>query len=446
MLVVLELVLRLFGIDPSHGAFDQRVWLRFDLERVDADLSRPPPGPRLVCLGDSTIHGMPLEGVLSMCTIVGESLGPGTEVVNLSQAGIDSTHVRQMAEVACRHPATLVLLYLGHNEFLNLERFAAGRPGAFGAFMKQVRKLRVYRAIATFAAGPSRGPDFRWVDAHEDEVYAGFEANVRGILDACASQKVVMSTVVSNPAFRFPLAGRTLRQSHRERGPSRAEPTDSVCRHCIRAGPQVNPILRRLAAEADRPIVEAEPLVGPDPDAQFWDHVHPRPDLHLAIAREMLALARKRGWIERTLEPRWSVPEPVMTRARVTRAFDNMTFDPERAARELGAVTAPDDPVLVAVGIGIAGFLTDRRDLMEQGFGTARALVEGNHVLGDTWRRCGGFPDGEPERASGHAPPCQMACMPWCSNRVVSEEEKGELAQIGARLGGPVIGRVLERF
>ena len=448
MLTVLELVLRLFGIDPSHGAFDQRVWLRFDLGEVEAEMARDEQTPRLLCLGDSTIHGMPLDGILSMCTIVGESLG--TPVVNLSQAGIDSSHVRQLAEVGCKHKNTLVLLYLGHNEFLNMERFVGGRhvPGAVLSMVKALRHLRVYRLFAALPElfHPRSQVDYSWTDAHEDEVYAAFEENVRGILETCQNQRLVMSTTISNPAFRFPLPGRTLRQSFRERGASQAEPTDGVCRHCLRAGPQVNVLLRRLAAEYNRPIVEAEPLVGPDPDTRFWDHVHPKPDLHLAIARQMLGLAKERGWVQRFAEPKWFVPEPVMTRARVERSFDNMLFDPERAVRELGAITTFPDPVLIQVGIGLGGFLTDDRATMARGFGKARELLERDPVVREAWSRCGGYPEGEPEHASGRAPECQLSCMMWCSNRVVNADEQKELEEIATELGGPIVGRVMGRF
>ena len=438
LLGLLEAVFALFDLYPEQplatatGAAPSDDDLSAFLEVA----SRRPAAQRVICLGDSTMAGVPFHGKRhSMCDLVAHALGEGTEVLNTALAGRDSGYVLRAGRIACRAKATLILAYTGHNEFLNKPRFRVRPPGALLSVSRFLRRFRVYRAIAALVSRPpSHVSEAVEAEVPEDEVYAELEANVRALFRACRGKPLIVATPVSNPAYRFPAPAASLRESLRQ-GPASAESPDGFCRHCLRAGPQVHEVLARLAAEHGVPLVDSGQLLGAEPETQFWDHVHPKPELHVAIAREMLALARARGFVASAGEPVQDIPQGELRAAEAEVALYNVQFDPERALAQLEALSSAPDPAEVAVAIAVAGFVLDRPDVVERGFSRAQRLLADDAGLSARWEACGR------ERLATGNP-----CMPWRSSFVLSPDEHEELTAAAARLGGAAVTNVIRSF
>lgn len=435
LLAALEYVLWVFDVaPPPEGAATTP-----EQAALDGVRARIGNGGSLVCLGGSTVAGAPFEQRMNLCTIMAESLG--LPLINLAASAQDSSTVRKHAALACAQPQALVFVSTGHNEFLNLTRFRHGAPPETARAAAQfLDRFRFYRLIASLVQRPPARPDQAGeAPVNDAEVYDGFEENLRAIASACAGNHLIFATVIGNPDLQFPPRDITLREWVRRR---RAGRTDDPpwCPHCIRAGPEINARVRRVAADLQVPLVDMEPLVAGRPGwSVFWDQCHPRPEVHLEMARAVIARAQALGWVGAARPPRYELPQTLVDGAERERALYVARFDPLWASERLASLpsTTPEH----ALGVAVTAFLVDDPPGVDRALAKARALLHspGARAALEACVRQGrpGQP-GEP-----HLP--ALPCMPWPSEAVMSAAEKAELVA-AARGGDPLLLHVLEQF
>ena len=420
LFLVLELILWALNVAPPHTESDA-FGPDFDEASVEQRLGTPGPGGRVVCLGGSTMAGEPFDYEVSMCGMVGDALGSDTTVVNLAGRGLDSNQVLTLARIACRHPQTLVLVYMGHNEFLQLAYFHRGAPPTWLSDLGDtLSRFRVVRWVAGVVASDAPGSvgELGKSNVADEEVYQRFEDNIHGVIDACRQQPLVLSTVVSNDVFRFPRPGRTLRESVRDG----ADPSEDTWQYRMRAAPTINEMLRRVAKEKGVALVHTEPVVrGRAAHSVFWDHVHIKPDIHRQIAQLMVDTATRQGWIGPTGSPHYSLEPDQFSEARLERARYSMSLDPVWALGLLQRATAVRDAVGRALGMVVATFLADRAaDLPARMRELERALDKTGDRERTRWAACAkDTPQGEPDG-------CPTSCMPWCFSGFMSAAERAE--------------------
>jgi len=403
---------------------------------------------RLICLGGSTMAGLPFENRLSMCSLVGQAMGSDVDILNLAGSGKDSADAREVAEIACKHPQTLVLLYSGHNEFLNLDRYTHGvPPEPVQATARFFQRFRFYRLLAKTLASPPRSvAETGEAALSDDEVHQLYTENIRAILDACREQPLIAATVVSNPDFRFPEPGRTILESRRRGGAASAVRPDQTCRHCFRASGRINRILRRLTTEFDVPLIDSRKLLGEAPAHElFWDHVHPKPPFHLAMAEQMLSIATEQGWLQSSAAPALDLTAEELAWATLNRALYNVQFDPALALRQLERIESPPDHVGHAIGRGIAAFLSEQPEQAQQAFHQASEALQSGPDMRAFWADCAGLDGAPPQKGTG-GNPCLLRCMPWCAEVLMNEGEKGELQTLVKGIGSPILTRLFEVF
>lgn len=453
MLALLEWLLWVFDVAPPEEAKDPHAARTqfaqvFDADTLNDRMAIKRPQGRVVCLGGSTMAGTPFEYKLTMCNLAGEALGREVEVINMAGSGNDSANVLALGEIVCRHPQTLVLVYSGHNEFLHLGRFLRGKPPepvlAMARFFSRFRFYRLIKRLLK-SEKPASVTDLGEVEVSDAEVFSTFRKNMRQLLTACKGKNVVLSTVISNPAFRFPAPGRTIRESLRREGPASARSLNSICRYCYRAAPPINDAIRELAAELDVPLVDASGVLGGEVGhEQFWDHVHPKPEVHRKLAQAMLDAAATRGWIPAGRKARYRLDPEQRQWAEMDRALYNVQFDPEFALRRLEAMRDTRDPVARGLGIAISGFLLDRKKAIARGFGLARtALADDQHRR--RWAACAGA-DGQPPQRRQDGPDHALTCFHWRSGVLMSPAEKAELVAAAEEAKDPVVLKLMKEF
>jgi lysophospholipase L1-like esterase len=138
--------------------------------RVDRLLARPPPGTkRVLCIGDSTCFGHPFDPPVPFANLLDARLKcllPGTpvEVVNLASSGFDSEAMLDVLTDVDAAGADVVLIYSGHNEFLDRNLAPVVHPLAHA----------LKRALARTRAGSwllrkIRRPDEPWTASLNDQ-------------------------------------------------------------------------------------------------------------------------------------------------------------------------------------------------------------------------------------------------------------------------------------
>lgn len=439
MLAAMEYVLWTFDVAPPEPEPDP--WSRiFDTKGLTEKLAGESPN-RFFCLGASTVAGVPFEKRLNMCGIMERSLH-GPTLVNLASSAQDSHDILARARAACKVTSEFVYAYFGHNEFLHLERWALFRPPeamqAAGRFFSRFRFFRLMRRW--FAPKDPRGTAFDVAALTDDEVYARYEANYRSLLEACKDTRLVISTVVANADLGFPASGMSLRETWRAYGAFRSVPMAKSCRHCFRAGPEINRIIRRLAAEyaSDKLLlVDVEDLAPAGRGFElFWDHCHPKPALHEAIAKRTLEAMRGRGWIKDFGPVRHDLSRTELATGRLERAVYLLQFDPPQSLRELDAIPEsdipePDGPPLLARTL--AAFVMDDAAGLEAGLARLHASLAADE------RRAGV----EDCLAAGAR---EVNCLPWRRGVIVNDAEKAELAQRARDMHDELLARLFEQL
>lgn len=164
------------GPDPPHpGA-------HFRVEHITR--AKEPGVTRIVCLGDSTVHGHPFDPPAPFADWLAARLplllpGRRFEVVNLGVNGMDSEAVADLAEELAPLAPDLAIVYVGHNEFLDQHLGKSVRPFSH-ALQRALRHSWFLRWLAQHGGGAtdgSSGPGDR-----ERELVA--QLRQRGALDA----------------------------------------------------------------------------------------------------------------------------------------------------------------------------------------------------------------------------------------------------------------------
>ena len=189
--------------------------------------SPKPPGVfRVLCLGESSMFGVPYEMTANIPGIFRKQLRHSIpdreiEVVNLASSAINTNVIKDLAEESLALEPDLVLIYTGHNEFYGpdgigasfLERHAPWLTG----LKYQLRDLRLVRLIqnalhrvAMRSAGEQnlmkQVSNNAWVDIHSDDaerIFRMFQGNLRQILKTFQEKRipVIVSDVTSNLMF-----------------------------------------------------------------------------------------------------------------------------------------------------------------------------------------------------------------------------------------------------
>jgi len=445
LLTVIELVLWAFDVAPEGGKKGPKVG--FDPEARHAQLDRTPDGPRIACFGGSSMAGMPLDYRLSMCTLSASALGREPEIIHDSGRGFDSQHIIERAEVTCRYPHQLVMIYSGHNEFINLHLFRRGVPTAAREASTWLAGFRFYRLIQSWVSDPEserpvRREDLGPASVTDEEVFARYEANLNHILELCKANPVVISTVVGNPAFTYPLDGYSTRESVAKF--LQGHPPAAEVRY--RARPRINQIIRKVAAERGVPLVDAEAIIaGRDATSLFWDGVHPRPQLHLELASAFLETAKKAGLIAHYTPPRLSIDPAEVQREGENAAFEAMGLDPRFVLRVLSENERPVNLFGVHLGRAIAGFLAHDDKTMHAGLSAAAQLLA-QPGYRPVFAACVGMGGGGPQQEQRRER-CGLRCLPFpCGAEFMKPEERSELLRIAQTYRDPVLYRLLELF
>ncbi|HIA03309.1 MAG TPA: hypothetical protein EYN06_03790 [Myxococcales bacterium] len=450
LLVTLEYVLWVFDVEPPAVVEKVRVGdgPGDDPDAFHSKMSSEITTGRLICLGGSTVAGTPFEYEMSLCTLVGDAMGKQTEVHNLAGSGMDSSDVLMLGKMACDHPQSLIVVYSGHNEFLNLHRYAKNIPVVLSATATFFRKFRFYRLISKYLVSkPERISQVGESDLSDEQVYKLYERNIEELIEHCKGQPLVFATVVSNRDFRFPEPGRTIRAGNRRAGRSASQSMNSTCRHCFRAGPQINAVIRRLGQKYGIPVVDSEKLVsGKNHMELFWDHVHPKPALHEKLARAILDQAKSKGLIKTFQPPKHNLSSNKILWAREERAFYNAQFDPTIALKQLRELHPENKSITQAIVISICAFLLDDLDSFRTAIQNAAKLLEADPAARREWGACAGLQGGGSQRGAGGGPSCQLPCMPWCSTTLMSAQERDELVVLTRAIGVPILTRLMEEF
>lgn len=456
LLALLEYVLWVFDIapPPERPENPNRPALttfngEFDPEAMHNQLRHAPPGHRVICLGGSTMAGTPFEYEFSMCTLVAAALGPDTEMFNVAGSGADSVDILWLANTVCRpeHETTVLLVYSGHNEFLQLHRWVHGPPPEIvTATARFFERFRFYRLIQRLVRGdqPDRISEVGEADVTDDEVYARYAENMRQLADLCSDHHLILSTVISNPDFRFAQGGQTLRESFGRRPGARTVRYGVSCRHCFRAAPIINRTLREIGRTLSTPVIETTDIVeGRDGGDLFWDHVHAKPEVHVEIAERVLQRMKEEGWVDSYAPVRSPLTEQQLEWARVDRAMYNVKLDPAFALRQFREVGLDSMDIRGGLSMAIAGFLVDDDEAMSAGFEAARAGLEDRAEVRAVWESCAGLRGGVSQRRGSS---CRLECMPWCSEALVSEAEHTELTRRADAVGNAVISAIIREF
>ena len=376
-------------------------------------LSRQPPNGRVICFGGSSMAGNPLSNDSSMCNLVGDALDPKAETVNSASAALDSQDVRTAMEVACQYEHRLMLLYSGHNEFLNLQYFAHEAPAQVLSDTAELLSVfRFFRWFQSFTAQDAATvSELSETRVDNAAVFKRYERNLRTIFEACKGRKLIVSTVVSNQALRNP-RGATLRESHR-RGTLKPVPLHETCRECFRAPEIINLTIRRLAKEYGVPLVEAERALQSDPPNDlFWDHVHPRPELHERIATLFLETAKAAGYIEGYGKPAANVPAKRLASAAAERAFFNLQFDPRLAMQQITETSGVMGTATEQFGVALAAFVLDDMSGVQVALRRVSDILAQDTELRRRWNRCD---------------PRTPGCFPLRREQLMSSDEHQEL-------------------
>ncbi len=441
MLAALEYVLWTFDVEAPEPAPDPLVRL-FDYAGLQKKLAGESPS-RFICLGESTVAGSPFEKRMNMCSLMEQSLRREPEppaMVNLASSAQDSFDLLARAKAACAVKSRFVYAYFGHNEFLHLERWALFKPPepllAAGRFLERFRFFRFMRRH--LAPSDPRGTDFDVAALTDAQVYDRFEENYQALLDACQDTRLVISTVVANNDLGFPASGMTLRETWRAFGAFNSVPSTKSCRHCFRAGPEVNRIIRRLAEKNTRDnllLVDVEDLAPTGRGFElFWDHCHPKPALHEAIAVRTLETLAAKGWTAKVPAPKHDLTPTELAKGRLDRAIYLLQFDPPSSLRELDAIspaeiTDPHGPVLLTRTL--AAYVLDDGPALERGLAGLVAALElpGRR---EGVERC---------LASGAE---HSSCSPWRQGVILGPSERAELAARARGLGSDLLARLFE--
>jgi len=255
LLVLLELLLRLFNFFPREPLFVDAVQEGREVIRINPDVARRYFDPkkvvvpnlypesfgrtrtentfRIFCLGGSTTAGFPFEFQVPFpaqlrILLSGQYPGRQFEVINLGLSAVNSFTVLDFIPEVLAQKPDLILLYMGHNEFYGAYGSAsvvsAGRNGALiRAYLglQRLRSVQMVRALissltparrldpenSTLMEQVAAGQRIPYRSALEKRTLENFRTNLELILEKCrrAGVPVVAGTLVSNLKDQPPL-------------------------------------------------------------------------------------------------------------------------------------------------------------------------------------------------------------------------------------------------
>lgn len=221
--------MRVFDEQPARG-----VWItstratRYSFNPQSFQRNKPGNGFRFFVLGGSSSYGFPWGADTAFANVLGDALRATwpdrtVEAVNAAAMSYGSLRMRILTQELLDHSPDLLIVYEGHNEFveMRLSRDLAGRGEGLGLLQTLLHRSRVFsmltrraeraRAGAPEDAAARPAAELVGLDvtrdqpsgngpAEKERVRALFEENVRGILDAAASRgvPVLLCTVPAN--------------------------------------------------------------------------------------------------------------------------------------------------------------------------------------------------------------------------------------------------------
>jgi len=190
-------------------------------------LQKPDSTLRVVCLGSSSMFGTPYQMTANIPGIVRKQLRhlapeKDIEVINLGASAINSNVIRDFLDQVIDLNPTLVLIYMGHNEYYGPE--GVGAPPLEKLFpwatrlKYRFRDLSLTRLLTSwFASDPSGGEDIERTLMREvsdnsavrldspdaQRIEQVFQANLSHILKTLANHdiQVIISDIASNLHF-----------------------------------------------------------------------------------------------------------------------------------------------------------------------------------------------------------------------------------------------------
>lgn len=155
-----------FLVRSGHGA-DARIAVSGRAPTTSAKLrtpefaAQPPAGTtRVLALGDSTMYGVPFDPPLPFADWLALRLplllpGRAFEVVNLGASGMCSEDVLDLLRESGSAGASLLVIYVGHNEFLDMNLPRVLDPASH-AFRRALSRTRVGAALLEMTIQPPR--------------------------------------------------------------------------------------------------------------------------------------------------------------------------------------------------------------------------------------------------------------------------------------------------
>lgn len=300
---------------------------------------------RILVAGGSTAFGFPerpageaptnhVGGFVAAMQAAVDHTAPGTvEFVNLGINGGNSEDTLRVLRRATRWGAVAVVLYDGHNEFMNVPRH----------FSAALWRFAMYRRAMGAAPRPVAAPG--WVGppayedaAHEAAILANFRTNLEAISDL--GWPVIVSTQAANlegldPSWSVAgnvdelrslgsLSDHALAERWRS-GPPAADVAFAYGQRAVgsnraaalreaadldglpfRATSAINATIRSVAAERKWILVDAESATG---SREFYDNVHPLPTAAARLASALLDGLHRAGVI--SANPKAVTVEPI---------------------------------------------------------------------------------------------------------------------------------------
>lgn len=300
--------------------------------------TRKPPGTkRVFVLGESAAAGYP-DPAFSFTRVLESILRtacPETswEIINTGVTAMNSHAIRLIAEQSARYEPDAALIYMGNNEVVGpygpgslLGGSAVPLPVIRAVtWLRSTRTGQALQAFADWILRSGRPDNWSGLDMFQnakvsaddpalDRVYGNFESNLREIIAAFRARgvPVILSTVASSMTDCPPLgSGQTksaalaaYEQGLALRAQGRMPEAAGLLRGVrdadtlrFRADSRINSIIKKVAAEENVPLVDAEEdflrvelTASPDDPPLFFEHVHFTFEGNRALA---LAFARK---------------------------------------------------------------------------------------------------------------------------------------------------------
>ncbi len=185
---------------------------------------KPANGLRVFCVGGSSAYGFPWGAEAAFCAILGDLLRAAhpelaIEAVNAAGISYASHRLRILVRELLRYDPDLLVVYGGHNEFVEkrFHRSLRARAETLGRLQHLLHRSRVHGALHALLARPRRGPpgaaagDLPGIRVQRDfaepldpveraELEAFFAENLGAIARMAAARgvRVVLCTVAPN--------------------------------------------------------------------------------------------------------------------------------------------------------------------------------------------------------------------------------------------------------